>query len=95
MVLLDVLGQRWTLRVLWELRAGRCTFRELQSRCGNPSPTILNRRIRELRELGILDHDTDGYGLSEAGRELGEHLLALSAWSKRWAGMLSRDGGQP
>ncbi|HEX7035102.1 MAG TPA: helix-turn-helix domain-containing protein [Pseudomonadales bacterium] len=89
MVLLDVLGQRWTLRILWELQQGRCTFRELRSRCGGPSPTILNRRLKELRELGLLDHDAPGYGLTEAGRELGEHLLALSAWSERWARTLA------
>lgn len=92
MVLLDVLGQRWTLRILWELQQGRCTFRELQRRCGDPSPTILNRRLKELRDLGILDHDAAGYGLTEAGRELGEHLLSLNAWSERWARALAGRG---
>ena len=85
MVLLDVLGQRWTLRILWELRERRCTFRELRSRCEEVSPTVLNRRLKELRGLGILDHDRQGYGLTEAGRELGEHLMQLSDWSERWS----------
>lgn len=85
MVLLDVLGQRWTLRILWEIRGGRCTFRDLRSRCGDVSPTILNRRLKELREFGILDHDAQGYGLTEAGRELSGELLALSDWAERWA----------
>lgn len=90
MVLLDVLGQRWTLRILWELRESRCTFRQLQERCGEISPTVLNRRLKELRELIVLDHDGDGYGLTEAGRELAAHLLALDAFARRWSGHLKR-----
>ena len=90
MVLLDVLGQRWTLRILWELRQDRCTFRALQQRCGDVSPTLLNRRLKELRELEIVDHEARGYGLTRSGRELGEHLMVLSAWSERWAKTLNR-----
>lgn len=88
MVLLDVLGQRWALRVLWELRAGRCTFRVLRSRCGDVSPTVLNRRLKELRDLGMLDRDAEGYGLTSAGEDLGRHLMRLSDWSERWAAAL-------
>lgn len=90
MVLLDVLGQRWTLRILWELRDGRCTFRELQQRCGDVSPTLLNRRLKELRSLDIVDHDPSGYGLTVSGEELGGHLLRLSRWADRWAASLPR-----
>lgn len=85
MVLFDFLGRRWALRILWELRSERLTFRELQSRCGNISPTILNRRLKELRELRIIDHDSSGYGHTTLGNELGEHLLDLSIWANRWA----------
>ena len=42
MALLDLLGRRWALRVLWELRAGPVPgFRELQSRCGGVSSSVL------------------------------------------------------
>lgn len=54
MALLDLLGRRWTLRVLWELRAEPATFRELRDRCGGLSPTVLNVRLKELREAGIV-----------------------------------------
>jgi DNA-binding HxlR family transcriptional regulator len=33
MVLLDVLGRRRALRILWELRADPLTFRALQEAC--------------------------------------------------------------
>ncbi len=93
MVLLDVLGQRWTLRILWELREGRLVFRELQSRCNAVSPTVLNGRLKELRTLGIVDHDGAGYGLTKSGQELGGHLLGLDDWAKRWARSLGRRRG--
>ena len=55
MALMDLLGRRWTLRVIWELRDGRLTFRALQEACGGLSPTVLNQRVRELRESGLLE----------------------------------------
>src|SRR6185295_3839002 len=72
MALLDLLGRRWALRVLWELRDGaRPTFRELQARCGEISSSVLNDRLRELREAGIVDGGASGgYGLTDEGSEL-------------------------
>lgn len=92
MVLLDALGQRWTLRILWELQDDRLSFRSLQSRCDGVSPTVLNGRLKMLRGLGIVDHDAAGYGLTRSGRELGEHVLALDGWAKRWARDLADHG---
>ncbi len=84
MRLLDVLGRRWSLRILWELRDQRLTFRELQGRCDDVSPTSLNRRLKELRMLQLVDHDDDGFGYTKWGRELGEQLYELSRWSEKW-----------
>ena len=85
MELLDVLGRRWTLRVLWELRQGPVTFRALRERCDDVSPSVLAERLAELRELALLDLDDHGYALTAQGRSLGELLLPLEAWARRWA----------
>lgn len=85
MVLLDILGQRWTLRILWELRDERCTFRELRARCEDVSPTLLNKRLKTLRELDLIDHNADGYGLTAFGAELGVQLGDLDRWAQSWA----------
>jgi len=82
--LLDLLGKRWSLRILWELRDARMTFRELRERCDDVSPTSLNNRLKELKELGLVDHDSTGFGYSVLGAELGVQLLSLSEWSERW-----------
>ena len=86
MVLLDLLGRRWTLRVLWELRDGPLRFRALQERCGGLSPTVLNRRLAELRAAGIVSSDPpEGYELTHEGQELLRALAPLGDWAKRWA----------
>jgi DNA-binding HxlR family transcriptional regulator len=96
MALLDLLSRRWTLRVIWELREDRLTFRALQDACGGVSPTVLNDRLRELRESGLLDSaGAAGYGLTPLGHELIEQFLPLVAWSTRWAAAITRARGSP
>ena len=96
MALLDLLSRRWTLRVIWELRKRRLTFRALQEACGGVSPTVLNERLRELRESGLLDSaGAAGYGLTARGRGLIAKFLPLVAWSNRWAAALTRGRGTP
>ena len=84
MVLLDALGRRWSLRVLWELRGGPLPFRALRERCDDVSPSVLNARVAELRELGLVELTEEGYALSGEGRSLGELLVPLDAWARRW-----------
>jgi len=83
MALLDLLGRRMTLRILWELsRAGEpLTFRALQAAAGT-NPTVLNQRIKELRAAGLVTRDESGYRLSQAGAELTALLLPLHAWAE-------------
>lgn len=89
MVLLDLLGRRWTLRVLWELRGDRClSFRDLQAASGGLSPTVLNRRLRELRAAGVVEH-AEGYRLSAAGRSLLAALAPLDEWARQWGEVIA------
>ena len=85
MAVIDLLGRRWALRIIWELRDGRRTFRGLQDACGGLSPTVLNQRLKELRESRLVDLEGDGYGLTSSGQQLREALHPLLDWSKRWA----------
>ncbi len=85
MVLLDLLGQRWTLRIVWELRDGPLTFRALQKATGGISPTVLNARLSGLRGNALINLTGDGYQLSDLGQELFTTFLPLVAWSEKWA----------
>jgi DNA-binding HxlR family transcriptional regulator len=86
MALLDVLGHRWVLRIVWELRADRLGFRALQARCDGMSPSVLSQRLRELESAGIVEQaENSDYRLSSDGNELFRALMPLHDWANRWA----------
>jgi DNA-binding HxlR family transcriptional regulator len=83
--LFDLLGRRWALRVLWELRDEPLPYRRLRERCDEVSSSVLATRLRELAAAGVIEQTPDGYALTAAGRELLGHLLPLNEWAKRYA----------
>lgn len=79
---LDIAGRRWALRVVWELRVGPLNFRALQAACGHISPSVLQRRLHELREQEIVEKIPRlGYRLSAHGETLFHVLAQLDKWS--------------
>ena len=85
MALLDLLGRRWVLRIVWELREEPRRFRELQDAIG-ASPTIVNARLADLREAKLVElDDAAGYRLTPLGQELLKLFLPLHVWSEKWA----------
>ncbi|MGE5285751.1 MAG: winged helix-turn-helix transcriptional regulator [Micromonosporaceae bacterium] len=86
MAALDLLGRRWSLRVLWELRDGPVGARALRDRCDGMSPSVLYERIRDLTEAGLVTQDEDQrYELTDIGQALGAALEPLDRWSRHWA----------
>jgi DNA-binding HxlR family transcriptional regulator len=86
MALLDILGRRMTLRILWELSTAGTplTFRALSEAAGT-NPSVLNTRLKELRDLGVVEHDGSGYALTKAGLSLVALILPLHQWAEAWA----------
>ena len=86
MVLLDLLGRRWSLRILWELRGEPLTSRALRAACDEASPTVLQARLSELREAGFVELvPAGGYRITAMGRELNETFLPLHRFAERWS----------
>ncbi len=85
MALLELLGRRWALRILWELRDGPLGFNELQARCDTMSPSVLNQRLAELRGGGIVELRAGAYTVTPMGRRLNDPLRALNGWANEWA----------
>ncbi|WP_433593629.1 winged helix-turn-helix transcriptional regulator [Nocardia sp. CA-145437] len=85
MALFDLIGRRWTLRVIWELDQAPhpLTFRDLRTACGDLSSSVLTRRLAELVEARLVEHE-EGYRLTSAGRELVERLAPLTQWAQEW-----------
>ena len=84
MVALDALGRRGALRLLWELRDGPLTFRALQTAC-DTNPGSLNTRLKELRQLLIVDHGDCGLFPYPHGYSLMAALEPLQTWAHGWA----------
>ncbi|HYD78348.1 MAG TPA: helix-turn-helix domain-containing protein [Paucimonas sp.] len=84
MALLDLLGRRWSMRVLWEINNAPCSFRDLQGICGKISSSVLNTRLHELREAGLVELSAHGYHLTPLGKELMVLIAPLRKWSEKW-----------
>lgn len=91
MVLLDLLGKRMAMRVIWEIhRAKRpLTFREIQD-AAETNPGVLNARIKELREAQIIERTTGGYQLTSQGLSLVAVFLPITEWAEQWGARLRK-----
>ncbi len=93
MAALDLLGRRWALRVLWELRAGPVGARDLRERCDGMSSSVLYQRLRELSAAGLIGRgDGDSYRLTGTGRSLSAAIAPLDEWASGWAARLAVAG---
>lgn len=94
---MEALGERWSLLIVREVLLGSERFSDLQRGLPNISPTMLNRRLGELVDCGIIakSRPLSGrgyrYQLTQSGRELEPVLVALGSWGMRWARGQMRD----
>ena len=95
MAALDLLGRRWALRILWELRGGPTGARALQAKCDGMSSSVLYDRLRDLAASGLVERTHgDQYVLSELGVTLGSALKPLDSWAQAWARSLQQDAAR-
>jgi len=87
---LDLVGDKWSLLIIRDMRHGKRTYGELaQSPEGIPT-NILADRLRRLEETGIIESAAYqerpvryAYTLTDKGNDLGELLGALVRWGKK------------
>ena len=81
---LDVIGDRWALLVLRELRLGSRRFTDLHAAVPQAGPTILSQRLRELESHGVIERRSQKlYALTPWGAELEPVFRALARWGMR------------
>ena len=73
MAALDLLGRRWALRVLWELRDGPLGFRALQAACDGMSSSVLRDRLRELSVAALVERGDDETLHADGARDRARH----------------------
>jgi DNA-binding HxlR family transcriptional regulator len=92
LALLDLLGRRWALRILWELRMEPASFQALQHRCDSMSTSVLSQRLGELREARLIEKGQSGsYVLSQHGDVLLSRLDGIDEWTQEWARTIGGD----
>jgi DNA-binding HxlR family transcriptional regulator len=87
---LDMIGERWALLVLRELRLGPRRYVDLQAALPGIGPSVLAQRLRDLVRVGVLNRRTlpppsasQVYELTEWGAELEPVFAALRTWGMR------------
>ncbi|MFI6323613.1 winged helix-turn-helix transcriptional regulator [Nonomuraea sp. NPDC050556] len=87
---LDMIGERWALLVVRELRLGPRRYADLQAALPGIGPSVLTQRLRDLEEVGVLRRQTlpppaasKIYELTEWGAELEPVFAALRVWGMR------------
>ena len=95
---LCILGDRWTLLVLYEISTGTCRFNHIQRHTGMPRDRLA-LRLRRLEARAVICRrqycrhpPRFEYGLTEAGRSLAPTLKALETWGARYS--LTNDAGR-
>jgi len=87
----EIIGDPWSILIVREMLLGGSRFSTLQRGLPRISPTVLNTRLKELEERGVLvKRRLDGqrgheYRLSAAGAELSAGVEAMAVWGMRWA----------
>lgn len=87
---LDLVGERWALLVIRELRLGPRRHADLQAALPGLGPSVLSQRLRDLEQVGVLQRRTlpppaasKVYELTEWGAELEPVFRALARWGVR------------
>jgi DNA-binding HxlR family transcriptional regulator len=87
---LDIVGERWALLVVRELRLGPRRYRDLQEALPGITPAVLSKRLKELEEYGVLQRRelpapaaAKVYELTEWGAGLEPVFQALARWGVR------------
>ena len=81
----DHFGRRWALRVIWELRSEALKFRALQAACGDISPSVLQARVHQLKNLGVIEQIPGlGYRLTATGEQLFRVVAPMAEWAESY-----------
>ena len=83
--LFELVGRRWTLRIVWELRDRTLSFNDLRRAVGGMSQSVLVTRLTELFGAGLVADVPGGYRLTADGASLARQLTSLEGWAASWS----------
>ena len=89
---LNILGQKWVLRIVRVLGDRTQRFCELQDALGGANSATLSQRLKLLEDEGLIDRRAVSevppwveYSLTRKGADLRRAIGPIDAWADRWA----------
>jgi DNA-binding HxlR family transcriptional regulator len=89
---LNVLGQKWVMRIVRSLGERTQRFCELQDALGGANSATLSQRLKLLEEQGLVDRTEVSsvppwveYSLTAKGADLRRTIVGIDRWADRWA----------
>ncbi len=84
-----LLGGKWKGSILWHLKDGPVRFNDLARQLGGASKKMVNQRLKEMEEMGLLQRRVlstrpiaVAYEITDFGRSALDVLDQLRAWSE-------------
>ena len=94
-LVLDRVGDKWTVLVIDALSDGPLRFTQLRDRIGGVAPKVLTQTLRTLERDGLLTRTVHAqvpprvdYEVTELGRSLSGPLAALTDWAETHVGRI-------
>ena len=85
----EAIGGKWKGSILWHLKDGPVRFNDLARQLGGASKKMVNQRLKEMEETGLLKRRVlsfrpiaVAYEITDFGRSALEVLDQLRAWSE-------------
>jgi len=89
---LNVLGQKWVMRIVRVLGERTQRFCELQDALGGANSATLSQRLKLLEDEGLVDRIKISevppwveYSLTTKGSDLRRAIVGIDRWADRWA----------
>ncbi len=87
----DIIGGKWKILIIWELRESEKRFRELQKSIGKITDKMLTQQLRELEEAELISRKAYPeipprveYSLTLLGKSLLPVLEMFEEWGKQY-----------
>jgi DNA-binding HxlR family transcriptional regulator len=88
-VILDRIGDKWTVLAVLLLRNGPLRFTELRAGIGSVAPKVLTQTLRRLERDGLVTREVFAevpprvvYGLTPMGESLLKPITAVTEWAE-------------
>jgi DNA-binding HxlR family transcriptional regulator len=95
-LVLDRIGDKWTVLVVLLLSDGPMRFTELRSHLGRVAPKVLTQTLRRMERDGLVTREIFAevpprvdYGLTDLGHSLLEPIAAIADWAEIHVGRIT------